>query len=152
MSEGKKYDQGKAPISLIPVEALIEQAKVFDFGAKKYGRHNFRLGMDHTRVLDAALRHILAIVNGEDNDPESGLPHYAHALCCLSMYGYFKANNVGKDDRAKAFLEEQSVLDASNIKFAPMELDPSVTCENFEELIKKHSRETPVRKKQNEQR
>lgn len=102
---GIKHDAGKPSISLIPVEAILEEAKVFDFGAKKYTKHNFRLGMDHSRVLDAAMRHILAIINGEDIDPESGLPHFAHARACLGMYAYFKINNVGLDDRFKTYLE-----------------------------------------------
>lgn len=98
---GIKHDAGKAPISLIPVEAIIGEADVFGFGAKKYAKHNFRKGMDHSRVLDAAMRHLLAIVNGEDLDPESGLPHWAHARCCLAMYAFFQTNGVGVDDRYK---------------------------------------------------
>lgn len=100
-NEGVKHDSGKPSISLIPAEAIIGEAEVFDFGAKKYGRHNFRLGMDHTRVLDAAFRHLLAIMNGEDIDKESGKPHWAHARCCLAMYAYYQTNNVGTDDRFK---------------------------------------------------
>ena len=99
--QGVKHDNGKAPISLIPVEAILGEADVFAFGAKKYGKHNFRLGMEHTRVLDAALRHVLAILKGEDVDPESGKPHWAHARCCLAMYAYYQTNQVGKDDRYK---------------------------------------------------
>lgn len=99
---GIKHDQGKAPISLIPVEAITGEAEVFAFGAQKYGRHNFRKGMDHSRVLDAALRHILAIVNGEDTDPESGKPHWAHARCCLAMYAFYQQRGVGNDDRFKS--------------------------------------------------
>ena len=94
-----KFDTGKAPVSLIPVEAILGEADVFSFGATKYGKHNFRLGMDHTRVLDAAMRHILAIINGEDIDPESGRPHWAHARCCLAMYAYYQVNQIGTDDR-----------------------------------------------------
>lgn len=116
MSEGIKYDQGKPSISLIPVEALLGEAEVFDFGAKKYGKHNFRLGMNHTRVLDAALRHILAIVRGEDLDPETGKPHWAHARCCLSMYAYFQAAGVGKDDRYHKLLEEMKKSDPGETK------------------------------------
>lgn len=100
-SEGVKHDNGKPPISLIPAEAIVGEAKVFAFGANKYGRHNFRLGMDHSRVLDAAFRHLLAIARGEDLDKESGQPHWAHARCCLAMYAYYVTNNVGNDDRYK---------------------------------------------------
>ncbi len=102
MSNGAvKHDTGKTPISLIPIEAINGEADVFAFGAAKYGRHNFRKGMEHTRVIDAALRHLLAIANGEDIDPESGKPHWAHARCCLAMYAYYQVNNVGTDDRFK---------------------------------------------------
>jgi hypothetical protein len=106
-NKGIKHDQGKAPITLIPVEFINGIAEVFGFGAKKYGKHNFRLGMEHTRVLDAAMRHLLAIANGEDVDPESGMKHIYHAGCCLAMYAYFIENKVGIDDRAKVFLESQ---------------------------------------------
>lgn len=98
---GIKHDQGKAPISLIPTVAIMGMADVFAFGAQKYGRHNFRKGMDHSRVLDAAQRHLLAIADGEDTDSESGKPHWAHALCCLAMYAFMHTAGVGKDDRYK---------------------------------------------------
>lgn len=113
MSGGIKHDQGKAPISLIPIEAIIGEAEVFGFGAKKYGRHNFRKGMAHSRVLDAALRHILAIVNGEELDPESGKPHWAHARCCLAMYAFYQSAGVGEDDRYKPEpeIKEEELLD-----------------------------------------
>ncbi len=105
VAEGVKHDTGKPPISLIPMVALIGMAKVFGFGAKKYGKHNYRKGMDHTRVLDAAGRHLFAIMDGEDTDPESKQPHWAHALCCIAMYAFFKAARVGKDDRYKSETE-----------------------------------------------
>jgi hypothetical protein len=105
-STGIKHDNGKPPISLIPVEAILGEADVFAFGAAKYGKHNFRHGMEHTRLLDAAMRHILAIVKGEDIDVESGKPHWAHARCCLAMYAYYQTNNVGTDDRYTKFLKE----------------------------------------------
>ena len=98
---GVKHDNGKSPITLIPSIAIAGEADVFAFGAKKYGKWNFKKGMDHSRVLDAALRHILAIADGEDFDPESRLPHWAHARCGLAMYAYYVTNGVGTDDRYK---------------------------------------------------
>jgi hypothetical protein len=32
-----KYDNGKAPLALLPPEALIKIAEVLAFGAEKYG-------------------------------------------------------------------------------------------------------------------
>ena len=97
--EGVKYDLGKPPLSLLPRAALEYEAQVMDFGAKKYGRDNWRLGMDHSRLLDACLRHVVAHVDGEDFDPESGLPHLAHARCCLGFLLHYCSHGVGTDDR-----------------------------------------------------
>jgi hypothetical protein len=88
VSGGKKNDNGKAPISYIPTEFILGTANVFAFGARKYAAHNYRLGLAHSRLLDANIRHVLAILGGEEIDPESGLPHRHHAACSLAMYDY----------------------------------------------------------------
>jgi hypothetical protein len=55
------------------------------FGATKYSKNNWRNGIAYSRLIDAALRHILAYSSGEDFDLETGLSHAAHARCCLGM-------------------------------------------------------------------
>ncbi len=85
-----KNDQSKPVISFIPAEYIEGTAAVFTFGAKKYAAHNYRHGMAHSRLLDAAMRHLLAILRGEELDPESGLPHVYHASCSLAMYDYMR--------------------------------------------------------------
>jgi hypothetical protein len=78
---GKKFDSGKARISLLQGYALEQVMKVAEMGAIKYGDHNYRLGMSVTKFLNAAFRHAFVewLFKGIDNDPESGLPHLAHA-------------------------------------------------------------------------
>ena len=98
-TQAKKNDTGKPPIGLIPRSALLEEARVLDFGAKKYDLHNWRKGMDHSRLTDAALRHILAYIDGEDNDPETGISHLAHARCSLGFLIEYQQKKLGKDDR-----------------------------------------------------
>jgi len=83
--EGTKHDQGKPDLSLVPFSAQCVEAKVFQFGAGKYGRDNFKAGMESHRLVAAAMRHIGAYWEGEDLDPESGLSHLGHARCCLAM-------------------------------------------------------------------
>lgn len=80
-----KNDAGKPPISLIPRKAIEDEAVVFGFGAGKYGVNNWRKGLSYRRLVDAALRHVLAFAAGEDLDLESNLPHLAHARACLAM-------------------------------------------------------------------
>lgn len=84
-SVGLKHDSEKPSISLIPRQAIEQEALVMMFGAKKYGKNNWRQGLAYSRLIDAALRHILAYADGEDLDPETGLPHLAHARCCMAM-------------------------------------------------------------------
>ena len=80
-----KFDNNKVDLSLNPLIALEEMAKAFMLGEKKYGRYNFYKGMEATRLLSAALRHLQAWNDNEDNDKESGNSHLGHALACIAM-------------------------------------------------------------------
>lgn len=82
--EGIKYDGEKPKMHLLPPKALTEVAKVLTFGAQKYDEENWRkLDNLHNRYSSGALRHIFAHIDDEELDPESGLSHLAHAVCCL---------------------------------------------------------------------
>jgi hypothetical protein len=96
-----KYDSDKPPLHLLSNEALIQIAKVMQFGAQKYAAHNWRKGFNWSRPLAAALRHINAFNDGEDTDPESGLSHMAHAACCIMFMLEFEKTHKHLDDRYK---------------------------------------------------
>ena len=95
---GKKFDAGKPPMSLLPGEALAEIAQVLEYGAKKYGPHNWRAGMSWSRLLDGVMRHLFAFARGERKDPETGLSHLAHAGAGLLFLLSYEATGNGKDD------------------------------------------------------
>lgn len=97
--EGRKDDHGKPQLSILTIESLMAEARAFEYGAKKYSRNNYKQGMQWTRVLDAALRHINTFASGKDVDDESGLNHLWHAKACLAMLIYYYENKVGTDDR-----------------------------------------------------
>jgi len=66
----------KIPIHLWPTTATMMGALGFLDGALKYGRSNFReVGVRASIYYDAARRHLDAWFEGEDVDPDSGLPH-----------------------------------------------------------------------------
>lgn len=96
---GKKFDQEKPLMSLLPFEALREVAEILTFGAVKYGHHNWRLGMKWSRIQDAMLRHYEAFARGEDFDPESGKLHTAHLACNALFLLTYQLLNIGEDDR-----------------------------------------------------
>ena len=49
--------------------------------------------------VDALKRHINALFEGEDLDPDSGLPHEAHILACAAIIVDSKAAGNLTDDR-----------------------------------------------------
>lgn len=84
MTEGKKYDQDKMRYDLVPFRGLDDVVRVLTYGANKYGPDNWReVKRAEERYPAAALRHLSAYLQGEAYDPESGLPHLAHAVCSL---------------------------------------------------------------------
>lgn len=81
---GRKDDDGKRDYTLIPFAGLDVIAQVLEHGAKRYGAENWRAVDDApARYLKAMARHVFARLRGEINDPDSGLPHLAHAACCI---------------------------------------------------------------------
>ena len=98
---GKKFDDGKVRLDLIPEESLWQIGKVMTHGASKYGDHNWRKGMSWSRLYAAARRHMSAMWQGEDFDPESGLLHLAHAGCCVLMLLAYQVCRLGTDDRTR---------------------------------------------------
>ena len=62
-------------------DEVIGVARVLEFGAKKYCARCWEKGIEYSRTFSSGMRHLLALGNGEENDPETGLPHWHHALC-----------------------------------------------------------------------
>lgn len=98
---GVKDDSSKPPMHLIDGYALEQLAMVLAFGAKKYAAHNWRNGLAQTRLISAAMRHLSAFNGGQDTDPETGLHHAAHAMCCCMFMVWMSANKPQFDDRYK---------------------------------------------------
>lgn len=81
-----KKDSGKPRYDLLPPLAIDDMAKVLTFGAAKYAPDNWRHIPDGVERYKAALlRHAFAMLSGESLDPETGLPHAAHVMCCASF-------------------------------------------------------------------
>jgi len=88
--EGKKFDASKLDWTLVPFKAMEDVVKVLAFGAAKYERENWKTVKEPMRrYRAAAYRHLNAINEGEWFDPESGLPHAAHCVCCLIFMLWF---------------------------------------------------------------
>lgn len=69
----------KPQLQLIPPALNAETAKALALGAAKYGPWNWRTNrVEIMTYLGAMKRHIDAIIEREDIDPESGASHFGH--------------------------------------------------------------------------
>lgn len=98
-AEAVRHDQGKTDWSLLPIKAIELVLQVLMFGAKKYGRDNWKSGFHYRRCYNSCQRHLAAWIELEDNDKESGLPHLAHAVCSLLFLITYQYFGTGVDDR-----------------------------------------------------
>lgn len=110
--KGMKHDSEKIQLELLSTKWLLGVGRVLTFGAKKYASHNWRKGIQQSRLLGASLRHILAYLDGEDLDQESGLSHLFHASCCLMFAAELKETRPDLDDR---YGVNQAVADPSEL-------------------------------------
>lgn len=93
----------KPPIwSVTPRWVVLLVGRAMALGAAKYGAFNYR----ETKIAastyeDALERHLQLWFDGEDDDPESGVSHLAHAIACCALL--LDAQQTGRldDDRQK---------------------------------------------------
>lgn len=106
-SEALKFDQEKPPMELLSRAALEGTAKVLAHGAKKYtkdgvpGTDNWRKGMPWRKLIGSLVRHAMEFQDGQDIDPESGLPIIDHVICCAMFLSEYQKRNLGTDNRWK---------------------------------------------------
>lgn len=91
----------KLPLHLWPETATAMGCLGLLDGMLKYGRNNWRaVGVRPSIYVDALKRHVNAWFDeGEEMDPDSGLPHLAHALACLAIIVDSQATGNMNDDR-----------------------------------------------------
>lgn len=100
-TEMLRFNSGKHRLTLIPASFTRYTAAVLEYGAIKYSTNNWRKGCRWTAMLDSLQRHIDAFREGEDCDPESGLPHLAHMAFNVMGLTEFFDKGLGTDDRFK---------------------------------------------------
>lgn len=111
MDKALTYDDGKEPLANLPWAAIDELSRVQAYGHGKYGEYNnYRKGMEVSRNLSCALRHIRDYMQGHDKDHESGRNPLAHAMCRLAFVLENLAEGTAIDDRYKRSKNEAAPL------------------------------------------
>lgn len=95
--------QTKPPIHLVPPQGLIWMAKAMENGAQRYGPYNWRdKKVRATVYISAAMRHLLAYLDGEELAQDSKVHHLGHAAACMAILLDAKENDCLIDDRPKS--------------------------------------------------
>lgn len=100
---GARANGDKLEWHQLPMFTLRGVIRVLMYGARKYAKGNWAKGMQWSIPYDCAMRHMDAWQRGEENDPESGLPHLDHALTNLIFLSAYRDLYPEGDDRLKEF-------------------------------------------------
>ena len=101
---GLRLDDGKPRIELVPPSIILAIAEVLGASAEPRGKYpvrNWEKGMAWSKTYAPAMRHLLAWWQGEDLDPESGMPHLWHASTDLAFAVEWARTGTGMDDRPR---------------------------------------------------
>lgn len=111
MAEGIKYDKEKARMAefLMDFEPVLESlARIWEFGANKYGVSNWKAVEDgERRFSNALMRHLLAETH-QYLDSETKLPHAAHVAFNALMRLYFIVNKTRTPEELEEKINEQT--------------------------------------------
>lgn len=78
---------------LLPVGPIEGIVQVLTFGAAKYGANDWRhVENAEERYYAAGMRHLMEDRKGNRLDPETGLPHLYHAMCCFTFIDELRGN------------------------------------------------------------
>lgn len=96
----QKFGEAKYEMSYVPAQVLALLSVGMKEGAIKYGDHNYRdTKIKASTYYNANMRHWQAFWEGEDIDPDSGLPHPLKAACCSLIMVDAIMNGNWEDDR-----------------------------------------------------
>ena len=71
---------------------LLEVAKHFEEGAKKYGENNWQKGLPVSCYIDSAIRHYLKYKRGDRDEPHDRAFVW-NLMCCIWEVDYHHENN-----------------------------------------------------------
>lgn len=90
----------KPNLSVLPFAPLLEVIAALTEGRRKYGPWNWRAEkVSETIYADAAIRHLMQFIAGEDVDPDSGVHHISKAIAGLLVVRDAQLHGCSIDDR-----------------------------------------------------
>jgi hypothetical protein len=102
-------DRDKLIHAMAEIDApFAEAAFVLDYGRKKYAEWNWAKGMPWSVCVGCAVRHLVAVIEGETVDPESHRHHFGHVMCNLIFLLTFVRTYPEGDDRPRVLQPKEA--------------------------------------------
>lgn len=96
IKQALRYNDDKLKWSYVHFGSLEPMVRVLMFGATKYEPFNWQRGLKKDEILESMQRHLAKLIDGEQNDPESGLSHIGHIMCNAMFWSYTDLKEKGK--------------------------------------------------------
>ncbi|AHX01017.1 dATP / dGTP pyrophosphohydrolase [Dinoroseobacter phage DFL12phi1] len=90
----------KIDTDLVPFELVVAAAVGLGLGEHKYAARNFEKGLSYRSLINSIERHCKALKDGEEKDPDTGIPHYMLIASSTAMLVHNVMQGVIIDDRA----------------------------------------------------
>lgn len=90
----------KIDTDLVPFELIVAAAVGLGLGEHKYTARNFEKGLSYRSLINSIERHCKALKDGEEFDPDTGIPHYMLIASSTAMLVHNIMQDVIIDDRA----------------------------------------------------
>jgi len=68
---------------------ILKDTQIIDGEIVVSGKGNWQKGLSKREILESMQRHLAALLDGQEIDPESGLDHIGHIGCNYLFYSYF---------------------------------------------------------------
>jgi len=95
--------KSKAQLQVVPMALLVGVSEAMVDGASKYGPFNWREGrVEYMQYIGAMMRHIAALIDGEDEADDSHIHHLKHVGATVGILLDAMECNVLVDDRPPA--------------------------------------------------
>ncbi len=77
-NQADRFNLFKPKWSQVDFKSLEPMVQALEYGEVKYSKMNWKKGLPATEIIESLLRHAFAMLDGEELDKESGLPHIGH--------------------------------------------------------------------------
>lgn len=101
-----RYNKDKAPMHLVPTDAIRGMAAVLKIGMEKYAERNWEKGAYYSVPYASLMRHLMSFWEGENLDSESGRPHLEHVLTNAAFLLRYYNEFPEYDDRPRRLDED----------------------------------------------